>query len=144
MAFKLFIDANVYLDVLLCRGNEWEEADSIFNLAVNRQVELFTSASNLLNLMYIMHVNKISRHEIVNHTFNILNISKLVNPENQVFITALTSTFTDLEDAVQYFTALQIKGMDYFVTCNIKDFKKALPQLPVITPKQLLKIYNGE
>ena len=33
MAFNLFIDTNVYLDVLLERGNEWQDAKSIFELA---------------------------------------------------------------------------------------------------------------
>ncbi len=52
---------------------------------------------------------------------------------------ALHAGFLDLEDAVQYHTALQIKGIDYFITSNIKDYKKASAQLPVITPKQFIK-----
>jgi hypothetical protein len=50
--------------------------------------------------------------------------------------------FTDLEDAIQYHTALAVKEIDYFITSNTRDYKKALPQLPVISPKQFHSLYN--
>ncbi len=33
MAYKLFIDTNVYLDLLMQRGKDWESAEAIFKLA---------------------------------------------------------------------------------------------------------------
>ncbi len=32
--------------------------------------------------------------------------------------------------------------MDYFITVNSKDYKKALTQLPVLTPPQFMERYN--
>ncbi|MBD0279026.1 MAG: hypothetical protein M3342_04885 [Bacteroidota bacterium] len=53
---------------------------------------------------------------------------------------ALQSPITDIEDAILYHLALHHR-LDYFVTENIKDFKKgALPSLPVITASQLLRL----
>ena len=142
MAYKLFIDTNVYLDFLMHRGTAWKEAENILELAEKSQIEIFTSASSLLNLMYIMAVSKLPNNEIIGHAHNILSYSKLVNPDNTVFQTALSIGFNDPEDAVQYYTALHIRNIDYFITSNIKDFKKATPQLPVITPKQFMAFYN--
>ena len=142
MAYKLFIDTNVYLDYLMNRGKEWQQAENILELAENNRIEVFTSASCLLNLMYVMRSYKLANTEIVGHVNNILSYSKLANPDNTIFQTALSVGFPDLEDAVQYFTALHIKGIDYFITSNTKDYKKASMQLPVITPKQFMGLYN--
>ena len=142
MAYKLFIDTNVYLDYLMNRGKEWQHAENILELAENNKIEIFTSASSLLNLMYVMRSYKLANTEIVGHVNNILSYSKLANPDNTIFQTALSVGFPDLEDAVQYFTALHIKGIDYFITSNTKDYKKASMQLPVITPKQFMGLYN--
>ena len=142
MAYRLFIDTNVYLDFLMHRGTEWQDAENVLELAEKNIVEVYTSASSLLNLMYIMGSNKIPAKEIILHTNNILSYSKLVNPDNTVFQTALSVGFTDPEDAVQYYTALHIKGIDYFITSNTRDYKKASSQLTVITPKQFMVLYN--
>ena|SRR5438477_12492226 len=126
MAYRLFIDTNVYLDFLIHRGTEWQDAENVLELAEKNIIEIFTSASFLLNLMYIMRSNKLPHKEIIVHTNNILSYSKLTNPDNTVFQTALSIGFPDPEDAVQYYTALQIKGMDYFITSNTRDYKKPL------------------
>ena len=142
MAYKLFIGTNVYLDFLMHRGTEWKEAEDILELAEKNIIEIFTSASCVLNLMYIMASSKLSNNEIISHANNILSYSKLVNPDNTVFQTALSIGFKDPEDSVQYYTALQIKNVDYFITSNIKDFTKTTAQLPVLTPKKFIALYN--
>ena len=46
--------------------------------------------------------------------------------------------FDDIEDAFQYYTALQA-DCDFFVTVNIKDFKKGkIAKLPVLKPDDYL------
>ena len=142
MAYKVFVDANVYLDFLMQRGNEWASAEAIFEMAEKNIIEVFTSASNLLNIMYAMGTYKIAKQQIISHITIILSYSKLTGPENKVFRHALASGFNDLEDAVQYYTALDIKCIDYFITSNTKDYKKAFVQLPVFTPKQFMVLYN--
>lgn len=142
MVFKLFIDTNVYLDFLLERGTEWHNAKTIFELAEKCKIEVFTSSSSLINIMYIMDTYKLERHEIITNTSAILSYTKLINPDNITFEIALSSGFKDLEDAVQYYTALEVDGINYFITANIKDYKNATSLLPVITPSKFMKIYN--
>ncbi|MGI8601295.1 MAG: type II toxin-antitoxin system VapC family toxin [Chitinophagaceae bacterium] len=142
MVYKIFTDTNVHLDFLLQRGTEWKEAEAIFELAGNKEIETFSLASSLLNLIYIMGTYKIPKKEIKNYGTAILSYTTLINPDNNVFKKALSSAFDDIEDAVQYFTALQVDDIDYFITSNIKDFKKATSSLPVFTPKQFMEQYN--
>ncbi len=142
MAYKLFIDTNVYLDFLMERGSDWKHAKAIFKLAESNSIQVLTSSSSLINLMYIMGSYKLGRQEIVNNTNAILSYTTIVNPDNIIFEVALSSSFADLEDAVQYYTALSISSMNYFVTSNIKDYKNALTALKVITPADFIREYN--
>ncbi len=89
-----------------------------------------------------MGTYKIPKKEIKNYGTAILSYTTLINPDNDVFKKALSSAFDDIEDAVQYFTALQAEDIDYFISSNIKDFKKATSSLPVFTPKQFMEQYN--
>ena len=142
MAYKVFADANVYLDLFLQRGNNWKDAEMMPDLSAQKEIEVFTSASTVLNLMYIMKTYGFARQEIIKQSSSLLSFTTLVNPDNIIFNTALTSGFNDLEDAVQYFTAKNVAGVDYFITSNIKDFKKADATLPVVTPSHFMKMYK--
>jgi predicted nucleic acid-binding protein len=143
MVYKVFADTNVYLDFFLQRGTDWQQIEQLFRLAEQKEIELFTSASNLLNMMYVMANFKLPKSDIVHYASAILQYTSLANPDNFTFSTALASGFRDLEDAVQYFTALSIEGIDYFITSNLKDYKAA-SHLKVLTAKQFLKIYERE
>jgi hypothetical protein len=51
-------------------------------------------------------------------------------------LAALESKFTDFEDALQYFSAIQSNKVDVIITRNTKDFK--LSKIPVFTPQEYL------
>ncbi len=142
MTCKLFIDTNVYLDFLMQRGKDGQHAQAIFKLAENGAIEVYTSSSSLINLMYIMNTCKLTQQEIVENTNAILSYTKLINPDNITFEIALASGFKDLEDAVQYHTALEVKGISYFITSNVKDYKNATNLRPVITPGTFMDKYD--
>ena len=142
MAIKVFVDTNIFLDVLLHRGKEYNEAEKLLLLAENSTIELYSSSSCLLNLMYILKTYKIQKSQIIEYMTGILSFTQLVNPDNLVFNVALDANFSDIEDSVQYYTAFQVKGMNFFITSNIKDFKKANNLLPVHTAKQFMQQYK--
>lgn len=83
-----------------------------------------------------------SRKDVATIILQLLAFVSLVSPLEDAFKNGLMTEFIDLEDAVQYYTALQIKGIDFFITSNIKDFKKATDKLPVLAPTQFLKQYR--
>jgi predicted nucleic acid-binding protein len=142
MAYKLFLDTNVFLDVFLERTVDWKEAETILQLAAQNKIEVFTSANNLVNVIYSLKKQRLTQDEIIQLLELTLTYTKLSDVTNAAFAHALRAGFSDLEDAVQYYTALQIKGIDYFITSNSKDYKKASRLLPVVTPKQFMVLYN--
>lgn len=144
MAFKIFVDTNVYLDVLLQRGNSWQTAESIFTLAEQGKLEVYTSSSSLLNIMYILRVYKIPAAKVSETAKDILNFTRLTDPDNITFEIALSSKFRDKEDAVQYYTALNHGKINYFVTSNLKDYKHSIPQLKVLSPVEFAAAFEAE
>ena len=137
----VFIDANVFLDALLHR-NEYEASEAILDAANERLIFIYTSAACLQNVMYFLSKAGISNGSIINIIDVLLKYISLAQTNEKNFLSGLYAGFTDLEDAIQYHTALAVKDIDYFITSNIKDYKKALTQLPVITPKQFLALHN--
>jgi hypothetical protein len=55
---------------------------------------------------------------------------------------AYQSKFSDIEDAIQYYTATKNEIIDFFITRNIKDFKSGENIIPVVTPAQFLKLFK--
>lgn len=136
MAYKVFIATNTFIDAYLERTGNWKDAEMILQYGAMEQITLFTSAVNIVSIMHVIGKQQLNKAEIINLIELTLTYTQLVNTSNAAFRQALRAGFTDLEDAVQYFTALEVKGIDYFVTSNIKDFKKATVQL------QLLRLNN--
>lgn len=144
MKYTICADANVFLDGLLQRGNIGSDSLEIIELAENNKIVLFISASNLMNVIYFLQKAAKTNNEIILTIKNLLSFTTLISPNNSIVINALDANFNDIEDGIQYYTALQIKEIDYFITSNIKDFKKAAIQLPVVTPSQFLKLYKSK
>lgn len=53
MAYNLFVDSDILLDVFLIRQPHFENSVSLFHLREKHLVELFTSPSIILNTNYI-------------------------------------------------------------------------------------------
>ena len=144
MKFTVCADANVFLDGLLQRGDMGLDCLEIIEFAESDELALFISSSNLMNVIYFLAKAGKTNSEIILATKNLLSFTSIISPNNSIVIDALDAGFNDIEDGIQYHTALQIKEMDYFITSNIKDYKKATVQLPVVTPKQFLAKYKPQ
>ena len=142
MEVIVFVDSNIFLDAFLRREPHHEDCLNTLTLARNRKIKIYTSSSCLQTVIYFLNKDGMSNENIVAVISRLFDFLSLKSPDETCFINGLNSGFPDLEDAVQYYTALQIKGIDYFITSNTKDYKKASRQLPVITPRQFMALYN--
>ncbi len=105
MAFKIFIDTNVFLDAYLERTEDWKDAETILQFGALEHINIFTSANNLVNTIYSLRRQKLTQAEIVDLIDLTLTYTQLVNTSNASFRQALRAGFTDLEDAIQYYTS---------------------------------------
>lgn len=133
---KLFVDTNIVIDLLSRREPFFEEAATLFSLADKKQVELSISSLTIANTSYTL-----LRQMDSSKTKSILRKLKLILEilpvDDKVVGLALNDdTFTDFEDGLQYFTAIE-NQQEVIISRNLKDFKNSI--IPTMTAKQFIK-----
>ncbi len=97
----------------------------------NNDIKGFVSESVITTALYVTALPE--------HIVRLLNIITVICIDTNTIKNALKSSFTDKEDGILYYGALD-KKMDYFITRNKKDFNKySLKQLPVLSSKELIR-----
>ena len=135
------MDSDVLLHVILNRTSFIDQSLELFFHRSDETIQLFTSSSIIINTQYIGE-KQIARLYTKTGMKKLLNYLEIVNPSKKCILRASNSNFTDVEDAIQYFTALEHEEIDYFITRNTKDFRMAEPHLPVLSPSQFLKLFK--
>ncbi len=133
---KLFLDTNVLLDLLMERDPWAKNAALILSMGDRKQVEVLCCSLSFSTAIYLMQRFKYSRKEIVSKLSIVKSICTITTVNDSVIDRMLQSDFEDLEDAVQYYSALSF-GAEVILTRNTKDF--ALSKIPVMTPQEFLK-----
>jgi len=133
---KLFVDTNIVIDLLSRREPFFEEAANLFSLADKQQIVLTVSSLTFANTSYTL-----LRQMDSNKTKSILRklrlIVKILPLDDKIVGLALNDeTFSDFEDGLQYFTAIN-NAQDIVITRNLKDFKHS--KLPTMTAKQFIE-----
>lgn len=132
---KIFVDNDVILDVLLER-KEFEYSRELLTHVEQKQVEAYTSPVIFTNSFYIISKlrDKKKAWSALKKIRLLFGVSKIT--ENIIDL-ALASDFSDFEDAVQYYTALEQK-VDYLITRNKKDY--VTTQIPAATPQEFIAV----
>jgi len=123
MRRKVFVDTDIIYDMLAKREPHYQAAARLFTLVDEDQIQIFISALTVANIHYL-----ISKQRTATKAKQIIrNFRLLVHivPVNEKIIDlALNSDFSDFEDAIQYFSALE-NDIELLLTRNLKDYKKA-------------------
>ena len=118
---RVFVDANIVID-LLCERYPWfPSVMRIFNMADRGQIELYCSTLSLGTASYLMETRKMSPRDIFESIDLLCQICTPTLVDASVVRQALSSNFTDFEDALQHYSAKTISA-DCIVTRNKKDF----------------------
>ena len=131
----LFIDSDILIDVILIRQPHFNSSVEITELNRDDSYVLCTSVHSLLNIHYA--VKKVFGEKIARQGISVLTKKLKIIPEDiDTVQQAVDSSFSDFEDAVQYYAAIAAKA-DAIITRNIKDYKHS--SIPVLTAEQFLK-----
>ena len=138
---RVFIDTNIFLDYIQQRPQGWKEAEVIFFLAINKDIELLVSDLTIANMRYV------TRKEIPLEQFYAvmkgLRPYHSIVPVGEIAVDKSYSLETkDFEDALQYFSAEQAVA-DCIVTRNVKDFGFS-SSIEILEPKDFLSKYFPE
>ena len=133
---KLFIDTNIVIDLLSRREPFYDESANLFSLADRRIIQLNISSLTIANTSYTLlrQTNIKSAKEVLRKLRLIVHILPL---DDKIIGLALNdNSFSDFEDSLQYFTALE-NHQELIITRNLKDFKTS--KLPVMTARQFVE-----
>jgi predicted nucleic acid-binding protein len=140
MTEKLFFDNDIILDISIKRDesleNDINEAIKLINLVESGEYKGYTSTVIFTNTYYIQRKLK-DHNTAINFLKKLRLILTVLKVDDKIIQKALESGFSDFEDAVQYYTAVE-NEMDYIITRNTDDYKKSV--IKVYTPSQYLKI----
>lgn len=128
MAVSVFLDANIILDFLLKR-KDYEDARKIMVLVLERKIKAFISPS-ILHIVSYWLTKAYGSAKSKDLLLLMLADVRIVDANQDVVNLALTSQIDDIEDALQYYTAVHHK-IDFFLSRDKKLKKDALTLLPV-------------
>jgi len=132
---KVLIDTNVIFDVLIKREPFYLNSAKVWTLSREEIIEAYIAAISITNLFYI--VKKLKGQEAAeDFTDQLLNDFNVVELNKDIIKQARTLPGKDLEDLIQYFSALH-QGCEVLITRNKKDFPTV--GLSILTPTEFLQ-----
>jgi len=142
MAYKVFLDTNIVLDIFHRDRPFYDDAVELFYYLDENKFSAFYSESVLTTMAYVLR-KRMTASEInkaitqLNRKINFLPCLPFLPNKS------LLKDPPDFEDSLLYEIALHHQ-MDYFITSNTKDFKTIQNLLqPVINAKAFNKILAG-
>ena len=134
---KIFVDTNIVIDLLSRREPFFEEAATLFSLADKKQIELAVSSLTIANTSYTL-LRRMDSNKAKSILRKLRLIVKILPLDDKIIGLALNDeTFSDFEDGLQYFTAIE-NEQELIITRNLKDFKSS--KLPTMAAKQLIEM----
>ena len=131
---KVFVDTDIILDLLAERIPFFHFSAVLFTFAEMKKLELYTSPLVLANTFYILR-KQLGNNEARNALRKLRILLHVVDSSESIIDKALNSDFTDFEDAIQYYTALEHE-ITVILTRNLRDYKNA--SVIVQTPEAFL------
>lgn len=131
------MDTDVAFDILSKRDPHFQHSVQLLELAADDQVFLLIAESSLANLIYLsFDIYKL--HDAESRLLDFISVCGIISGGKSIMMRAISSPFSDREDALQYYTALE-HGSDYFITRNVRDYKNQSKILPVFTPSAFIQ-----
>jgi hypothetical protein len=138
MKEKVFIDSDVILDVAIARKPFFPASKMILAMAENNFIIGNLSSNCIANIYYILRKlgGDIKAREFIS---NIVKYISVITINHQSVLKALKSKFSDFEDALQYYSALE-NQCEYIITRNIEDYKNS--KINIILPEEFAKMFR--
>lgn len=128
---KVFLDTNIIADLFLKREPFCDNSLKLFALGFRKKITLYVSSLSYATLAYLCR--KMKKEDRVLLFEKLRSLTETTTVDSQTVDKALVSDFSDLEDALQYYSAVSAK-VDVVLTRNKKDFVEA--NVPVMTPDE--------
>ncbi|MBK6484795.1 MAG: PIN domain-containing protein [Chitinophagaceae bacterium] len=132
---QYFIDTDVMLDWLLAREPFAQPARELIRKAEDNHCELYVSSMCVSTITYFLQ-QSFKAYEVRRKLKALLSVVEILPSPKSVFQQAAASSFKDLEDGYQHYTAVHAGVIDTIITRNISDYKHS--SIAVALPSGIL------
>ena len=140
MAAKVYLDANVLIDVVQNRVPFVDNSSKILQMGLDDMCELWASDVTMVTVSFYAKKNRTTQqlYDVMKELRTIIHVA----PTGATAIDwALQQGLHDFEDAVQYYSAIQC-GANYIITRNERDYPQTT--ITIISPSEFLRLSNVE
>jgi predicted nucleic acid-binding protein len=134
---RVLVDTDVVLDLLLGRQPFYPSASRLFVAFQEGQLEGHVSSLAFSNLFYLLRKEEGGGPEAIAILRKLRLVTRVLTVNEKIIDLALASTFTDFEDAIQYFAAAQWE-LDAIVTRNRRDYKAS--KIAIVSAEECLEL----
>ena len=132
---KVFLDANIIIDLVNTGNKRHAESLLLFSELTKQKAKMYVSPTSFAITYYFLG-KSIKNHAKLNEVVIELFSHFIFTREDDVIMgNVLQSSFIDLEDALQYFSAID-SGAGIIISYNQHDFIN--PSIPVYHPFQYI------
>ncbi len=133
----LFVDPDIIIDLLAKREPHYIHAARLFTLAAENKIKAYTSPIIIANIHYILSKLQ-SKDKALQSLQKIKTFIKILSVDERIIDLALSSKFSDFEDAIQYYTA-KSNDIIFLITRNKIVFK--VDDMSICTAEEYIDIY---
>ena len=133
---KLFIDTNVVIDVIAAREPFVADSRAVLDLCETGKAEGRISVLTFCTVAYVLR-KFLTPENMRSKLRDFRNVLTPIDLSVSLLDKAISSSLTDFEDAVQFYTAVYSEA-DYIITRNVKHFPQ--DNTPVLTPTDFLAL----
>lgn len=137
---NLFIDTDVIIDYLIDRLPYAQSALEIFEYCLEKNITIYATSITFANAYYILR-KEYSHTDIINKLILLNDFVKIAATNQKEIMDALNSNFSDFEDALQNYSALNQGEIETLITRNIKDYLHST--LNILSPIEFLKNFTN-
>ena len=136
---RVLFDTDVLLDFLFDRKPFSDHTLKLLLACQDKKIIGFLTPVIFSNMYYILR-QQASDVYVKEKLDVLLSILRVLPMSEQTVHLAMNSSFKDMEDALQYFSALKNANVDAILTRNTKDFKKSA--IPVFLPSEWIAVMD--
>ncbi|MCC5925517.1 MAG: PIN domain-containing protein [Bacteroidetes bacterium] len=137
---SVFLDINIIMDALYQRTPWCEDASKIISMAEEGRIDAYMAAISVDTLSFLLRKNH-SPKQITGIIINLRKILNIATVDNHVIDHALSLNWNDLEDAIQYASAIHAQCA-VLITRNLSDYRGHNENIRVVGPADFLRDYT--
>lgn len=134
---RVLLDTNVVIDFLERRHPFYDDAVALVDASRRQKHSILIAAHSIDNIVYILR-KKIPFNELLTGLEKFLTICRIVDVNEAIIRASLSAKWKDLEDAIQYFSALEAKA-DLIVTRDVAGYEEY--KIKAMTPAEALGLF---